>query len=360
MTLPEAALEIMRARLTAPAFSRAVSVAAVFAGTPRSRAAGSTRSWSATRCCPGPGSGRRVRDDPAPEGARGEQTQGAVLGPGGDPGRDRRTGGRIRDVAELTSARSSRNPAREIAVIALSASNCIDNRNLATIDSPARPELSPAHYADLDGFGTCTAPSARIACRWLSAGLCRCSTRSPPNWCWCRLKGVERFGSASGCLNLGLARPPHPPSAPAQFRNPRSLIAELIGTFEAPTRVVTRCDGGAAAAAVIDESLDEPWCATLAAHLGHYFTAGRGTVKPRPRAAATPRHGGFAGLYASLRYVSCPCCSPTGMDLLCSTCPGNNACQDKLRSSASDFALPGPPHLRHAGDTWHDLRDARS
>ena len=32
MTLPVAALEIMRARLTAPAFSRAVSVAAVFAG----------------------------------------------------------------------------------------------------------------------------------------------------------------------------------------------------------------------------------------------------------------------------------------------------------------------------------------
>src|SRR6478735_230208 len=74
-------------------------------------------------------------------------------------------------------------------------------------------------------------------------------------------KGVERWLSQRLSNRLGIC-------AGVQFRNPRSLIAELTGT--------TTADPWAADAmvwpllAVIDDSLDEPWCATLAAHLGHH------------------------------------------------------------------------------------------
>lgn len=82
-------------------------------------------------------------------------------------------------------------------------------------------------------------------------------------------RGVERWLSQRLSHLLG-----HAPGggdgvcAGVSFRNPRSLIAEITGTAaddpwsaEAMTWPLLE---------VIDGSLEEPWCATLARHLGHF------------------------------------------------------------------------------------------
>ena len=100
-------------------------------------------------------------------------------------------------------------------------------------------------------------------------------------------KGVERWLSQRLSNRLGIC-------AGVQFRNPRSLIAELTGT--------STTDPWAADAmvwpllAVIDESLDEPWCATLAAHLGHHAAGEERELRQGRRYAVARR---LAGLYAS-------------------------------------------------------------
>jgi exodeoxyribonuclease V gamma subunit len=78
------------------------------------------------------------------------------------------------------------------------------------------------------------------------------------------------------------------------FRSPASLIAEVTGTVdddawspEAMTWPLLE---------VIDCSLDEPWCATLATHLGHFHTGGEAELR-RARRYATARR--LAGLFAS-------------------------------------------------------------
>ncbi|CAN5175855.1 exodeoxyribonuclease V subunit gamma [soil metagenome] len=78
------------------------------------------------------------------------------------------------------------------------------------------------------------------------------------------------------------------------FRSPGSLIAELTGTVDedpwAPDALVW------SVLDVIDGSLDEPWCVTLAAHLGH-FDSGEEAVLRQGRRFATARR--IAGLFAS-------------------------------------------------------------
>lgn len=100
-------------------------------------------------------------------------------------------------------------------------------------------------------------------------------------------KGVERWLSQRLSNRLGVC-------ANVEFRNPRSLIAELTGTVEAdpwsPDILVWPL------LAVIDENLDQPWCATLAAHLGH-FDAGEERELREGRRYAVARR--LAGLFAS-------------------------------------------------------------
>ncbi|OBK45658.1 exodeoxyribonuclease V subunit gamma [Mycobacterium sp. 1081908.1] len=77
------------------------------------------------------------------------------------------------------------------------------------------------------------------------------------------------------------------------FRSPASLIAEVTGTPDDPWAP------GAMTwplLEVIDCSLDEPWCATLATHLGHFHTGEESELR-RARRYATARR--LAGLFAS-------------------------------------------------------------
>ncbi|WP_068177392.1 exodeoxyribonuclease V subunit gamma [Mycobacterium sp. UM_CSW] len=78
------------------------------------------------------------------------------------------------------------------------------------------------------------------------------------------------------------------------FRSPASLIAEITGTVDedpwAPEAMTWPL------LEVIDCSLDEPWCVTLATHLGHFHTGEESELR-RARRYATARR--LAGLFAS-------------------------------------------------------------
>lgn len=108
-------------------------------------------------------------------------------------------------------------------------------------------------------------------------------------------RGVERWLSQRLSHTLG-CRPGAVDGvcAGVAFRSPASLIAEITGTVdddpwspEAMTWPLLEA---------IDCSLGEPWCATLATHLGH-FHAGEEAELRRARRYATARR--LAGLFAS-------------------------------------------------------------
>ncbi len=107
-------------------------------------------------------------------------------------------------------------------------------------------------------------------------------------------KGVERWLSQrlSHILGRGIAQ--DGVCAGIAFRNPRSLIAEITGTADddpwSPDTMVWPL------LEVIDSSLDEPWCRTLATHLGHFETGEEKELRQGRRYAVARR---LAGLFAS-------------------------------------------------------------
>ncbi|MET0475218.1 MAG: exodeoxyribonuclease V subunit gamma [Mycobacterium sp.] len=107
--------------------------------------------------------------------------------------------------------------------------------------------------------------------------------RGTERWLSQRLSHVLGRGSGSDGVCAGI-----------EFRNPRSLISEITGTVDddpwAPDAMVWPL------LEVIDESLDEPWCRTLAAHLGQ-FAAGDERELRRGRRYAVARR--IAALFAS-------------------------------------------------------------
>ena len=107
-------------------------------------------------------------------------------------------------------------------------------------------------------------------------------------------KGVERWLSQRLSHILGRGAGQDGICAGIAFRNPRSLIAEITGTVDddpwSPDAMVWPL------LEVIDCSLDEPWCRTLATHLGH-FEAGEERELRQGRRYAVARR--LAGLFAS-------------------------------------------------------------
>src|SRR5215207_11749683 len=107
-------------------------------------------------------------------------------------------------------------------------------------------------------------------------------------------KGVERWLSQRLSHILGHGAGQDGICAGIAFRNPRSLIAEITGTVDddpwSPDAMVWPLLD------VIDCSLDEPWCTTLATHLGH-FEAGEEKELREGRRYAVARR--LAGLFAS-------------------------------------------------------------
>ncbi len=108
-------------------------------------------------------------------------------------------------------------------------------------------------------------------------------------------KGVERWLSQRLSHRLGVgSRGGDGVCAGVRFLNPRSLVSMLLDRERDdawdPDRLVWPL------LEVIDASLGEPWCATLAAHLGHGLDGEEGLLRRNRRYSVARR---LAGLYAS-------------------------------------------------------------
>ena len=107
-------------------------------------------------------------------------------------------------------------------------------------------------------------------------------------------RGVERWLSQRLSHVLGRGEAADGVCAGIAFRNPRSLIAEITGTADddpwSPDAMVWPL------LEVIDASLDEPWCTTLATHLGHFEPGEEKELRQGRRYAVARR---IAGLFAS-------------------------------------------------------------
>ncbi|MDT5091579.1 MAG: exodeoxyribonuclease gamma subunit [Mycobacterium sp.] len=112
-------------------------------------------------------------------------------------------------------------------------------------------------------------------------------------------KGVERWLSQRLSHILGRAHGQDGVCAGIAFRNPHSLIAEITGTVDddpwSPDAMVWPLLD------VIDESLDEPWCRTLATHLGHFEHDEERELRQGRRYAVARRLAGLFASYAKQR-----------------------------------------------------------
>ena len=160
-------------------------------------------------------------------------------------------------------------------------------------------------------------------------------------------RGVERWLSQRLSHRLGRGDAEDGVCAGIEFRSPRSLVAELTGTVHddpwSPDTLAWPL------LEVIDESLDEPWCRTLARHLGH-FDAGDEAEFRRGRRYAVARR--LAGLFASYA-VQRP-------QLLVDWLEGRatDGCGDRLDDDLAwqpplwralvDRVVAPPPHVRQA------------
>lgn len=143
-------------------------------------------------------------------------------------------------------------------------------------------------------------------------------------------KGVERWLSQRLANRLGVC-------AAVEFRNPRSLIAELTGTAEQ--------DPWSADAmawpllAVIDDNLDQPWCAPVATHLGHFETGDEYELRQGRRYAVARRLAGLFASYARQRPQLL-----VDWDRL----PDDLSWQAPLWQALTERIDAEPPHIRHA------------
>ncbi|MDF2822710.1 MAG: recC [Mycobacterium sp.] len=112
-------------------------------------------------------------------------------------------------------------------------------------------------------------------------------------------RGVERWLSQRLSHVLGRGSGHDGVCAGVSFRSPRTLIAEITGTADedpwAPDALVWPLLD------VIDASLDEPWCRTLATHLGHFDSGEEATLRSGRRYATARRLAGLFASYAAQR-----------------------------------------------------------
>lgn len=107
-------------------------------------------------------------------------------------------------------------------------------------------------------------------------------------------RGIERWLSQRLSHVLGRGHGGDGVCAGVSFRSPGSLIAEITGTVDddpwSPEAMTWRL------LEVIDCSLEEPWCRTLAAHLGQFHTGDEAELRRGRRYSVARR---LAGLFAS-------------------------------------------------------------
>ncbi|QBR92705.1 exodeoxyribonuclease V subunit gamma [Nocardioides euryhalodurans] len=160
-------------------------------------------------------------------------------------------------------------------------------------------------------------------------------------------KGIERWLSQRLSHRLGCGPDEGGVCAGVEFRSPRSLVAELTGT--------TRDDPWRPDAlawpllSVLDTCLDEPWAASLAAHLGHGRTGEEADLRRGRRYAVARRVAGLFASYATQRpqvLVDWLAGEPT--DGLGRPLPDDLAWQPPLWRALVDEVAAPAPHERHA------------
>lgn len=154
-------------------------------------------------------------------------------------------------------------------------------------------------------------------------------------------KGVERWLSQRLSHILGRGLGADGVCAGVVFRNPHSLIAEITGTERndpwAPDALVWPL------LEVVDTALDEPWCAPLAEHLGHFADGAERELRLGRRYAVARRLAGLFASYARQR-----------PRLLADWCAGRDDTVDEdlrwqppLWRAVLARIDADPPHVRH-------------
>lgn len=156
-------------------------------------------------------------------------------------------------------------------------------------------------------------------------------------------RGVERWLSQRLSHRLG-AGPDRGDGvcAGVAFRSPASLIAELTGTTdddpwspEAMTWPLLQ---------VIDCSLDQPWCRTLAKHLGHFDVGDEAELRRGRRYAVARRLAGLFASYARQR----PGLLVDWLDGDVGDLENDLSWQPELWRALVAIIPADPPHVRHA------------
>ncbi|MCZ0730078.1 exodeoxyribonuclease V subunit gamma [Mycolicibacterium iranicum] len=166
-------------------------------------------------------------------------------------------------------------------------------------------------------------------------------------------RGTERWLSQRLSHILGASSEGDGICAGVTFRHPRSLIAELTGAVHddpwAPDAMVWPL------LEAIDDSLDQPWCAALATHLGQAATGEEKELRAGRRYAVARRLAGLFASYASQRPM-----------LLAGWAEGRTGDLDvDLRWQPELYRVllarvdADPPHVRHA-ETIARLQASRS
>lgn len=129
------------------------------------------------------------------------------------------------------------------------------------------------------------------------------------------------------------------------FRSPGSLIAEITGPEDDPwsPEALTW-----PLLAVIDASCDEPWCHTLATHLGHFHSGGEAQLRRGRRYAVARRLAGLFASYARQRpRLLADWLAGDATDGAGDPLATDLAWQPPLWRALVELVGTDPPHVRH-------------
>jgi exodeoxyribonuclease V gamma subunit len=153
-------------------------------------------------------------------------------------------------------------------------------------------------------------------------------------------RGTERWLSQRLSHVLGRGSGADGVCAGIEFRNPHSLIAEITGTNDddpwAPDAMVWPL------LEVIDENLTQPWCRTLATHLGHFAVGEERELRQGRRYAVARRLAALLASYARQRPQLLADWRDGNADL-----DGDLDWQPPLWQALVDRVAADPPHVRH-------------
>lgn len=155
-------------------------------------------------------------------------------------------------------------------------------------------------------------------------------------------RGVERWLSQRLSHLLGRGTGADGICAGVSFRTPGSLIADITGTRDedpwAPDALAWPL------LEVIDSHLDEPWCHTLATHLGHFDTGEEKELRQGRRYAVARRLAGLFASYARQR----PQLLAEWLDGTATDLDADLQWQPHLWRALVHAMAVDPPHERHA------------